>query len=221
MTRVDLQYHRNFDRGEAPEAVDYLTMRIPIPAGTTVLQGSMTGNFLHHEVHGNEILLNIGQRRGSGHLGFTLVGVLPGQFRVLPCRLESAQSPNRYALSKPQNMTVLPRGESRSDDYKSTPSELYYLGIAMLESGDDDGGYELLSQLYEDFGAKLKDNHLATIAGRLLFLAIERSKPSEIVRYFEVLKEKNPALNVPFEKVLAVGKAYRELEEFERAFSLS
>ena len=31
------------------------------------------------------------------------------------------------------------------------------------------------------------------------------------------MKEKYPELVIPFDKVLAVGKAYREIEEFERA----
>ena len=77
--------------------------------------------------------------------------------------------------------------------------------------------FSLLSRLYDGFGSELRDEMLATAAGKLLFLAIDRGTPNEVVRYFEVLKEKNPGLNIPFEKVLSVGRAYRSLEEYERA----
>lgn len=217
MTRVDIQYYRDYDNKQAEEFVDFLTLTVPIPAGCTVLQGSVGGNVLYHEVRGNELMVNIGQHRGSGHLNFTLVGVIPGEFKALPATMRSSYEVDQYAFSKPQKLTVLARGKVSADPYRATPDELYHLGIAMLEAGDEDGAYAQLSKLYDDFGANLHNQYLATAAGHLLFLAIDRDLSAEVVRYFEVLKEKNPALNVPFEKMLAVGQAYRQLEEYERA----
>ena len=217
MTRVDIQYYRDYDNKQPLEAVDFLTLTVPLPAGCTVMQGSVSGNVLYHEVRGNELMINIGQHRGTGRLGFTLVGVIPGDFKVLPCTIRSAYELDQYAYSAPQQLTVLPRGKQSADPYRATPDELYYMGIAMLEAGDADGAYQRLSKLYQDFGANLRDANLATAAGHLLFMAIDRDLAAEVVRYFEVLKEKNPALNVPFDKMLAVGQAYRQLEEYERA----
>ncbi len=217
LTRVDIQYYRDYDNKQPMEFVDFLTLAVPLPAGCTVLQGSVGGNVLHHEVRGNELMVNVGQHRGTGRLSFTLVGVIPGDFKVLPCTLRSSYEVDQYALSKPQALTVLSSGEQSSDPYRATPDELYNMGVAMLEAGDEDGAFETLTQLYTEFGASLHNQHLATAAGHLLFLAIDRDLSAEIVRYFEVLKEKNPALNVPFDKMLAVGQAYRQLEEYERA----
>ncbi len=217
MTRVDIQYYRDYDNKQVLEDVDFLTLTVPIPAGCTVMKGSVGGNVLYHEVRGNELMVNIGQHRGSGRLNFTLVGVIPGEYKVLPCTMRSSYQLDQYAFSKPQQLTVLPRGSESSDPYRETPDELYHLGIAMLEAGDDDGAFSMLSKLYSDFGADLHTQRLATAAGYLLFLAIDRDLSAEVVRYFEVLKEKNPALNVPFDKMLAVGQAYRQLEEYERA----
>ena len=35
---------------------------------------------------------------------------------------------------------------------------------------------------------------------------------------FEILRERHPDLVIPFDKILIVGRAYREIGEFERAW---
>jgi alpha-2-macroglobulin len=217
MIRASLDFYAKYDSNESEEQVNYLTLRVPIPAGTSVVADSVRGDLQHYEIGRQEILVQIGQHRGTGHLNFTLVGSLPGDYRSLPARLENAHEPQDFALSKPMKLLILPRGGASSDEYRATPDELYNLGLAMLEKGQDQAAYQSLSALYREFGNQLRDNIMATTAGKLLFLAIDRNQAQEIVGYFEVLKEKNPALNIPFEKVLAVGQAYRHLHEFERA----
>jgi alpha-2-macroglobulin len=217
MIRASLDFYAKYDSNESQEQVNYLTLRVPIPAGTSVVADSVRGNLQHFEIGRQEILVQIGQHRGTGHLNFTLVGSLPGDYRALPARLENAHEPQAFALSKPMNLTILGRGQESSDEYRATPDELYNLGLVMLSKGEDQAAYQSLSTLYREFGDQLRDPIMATIAGKLLFLAIDRNEAQEIVRYFEVLKEKNPSLNIPFEKVLAVGQAYRHLHEFERA----
>ena len=39
-----------------------------------------------------------------------------------------------------------------------------------------------------------------------------------VVEMFEILRERHLDLTIPFDKILAVGKAYRIMEEFERAW---
>lgn len=51
----------------------------------------------------------------------------------------------------------------------------------------------------------------------MLYLSIAGDDSNEIVRFFEVLKERDPALVIPFDEVVRVAEAYRELEEYERA----
>ncbi|MBC8230936.1 tetratricopeptide repeat protein [bacterium] len=41
---------------------------------------------------------------------------------------------------------------------------------------------------------------------------------AKIVVYFEILRERYPELYIPFDKILTVGRAYRDIEEFERAY---
>lgn len=216
-TRVSLQMY--YQTGQLREGDDspYMVMHVPLPAGTSVLPGSVEGRYERYIVRDHEIVVYLGQHKGTGWLNYKLIGAVPGNYRTLPVRVEDLSDPSRFALGKPHDLEILPRGRASTDDYKETPDELYYLGLAALENSDEEMAFSLLSRLYDGFGSELRDEMLATAAGKLLFLAIDRGTPNEVVRYFEVLKEKNPSLNIPFEKVLSVGRAYRSLEEYERA----
>ena len=45
-----------------------------------------------------------------------------------------------------------------------------------------------------------------------------KGDPHKVVKYFEVLKEKAPELVLPFDRIAAVGRAYRAIGESERAY---
>ncbi len=51
----------------------------------------------------------------------------------------------------------------------------------------------------------------------LLYVYLANYEPRKIVQYFEILRDKAPEMVVPFDKLLVVGRAYRDLKEFERA----
>ncbi len=51
----------------------------------------------------------------------------------------------------------------------------------------------------------------------LLLINIRDDEPRKIVQYFEVVKEKAPELVLTFDQLLAIGKAYRDINEYERA----
>ena len=216
-TRVSLNWHHSPRDNREDADWPYMVMRIPLPAGTSVLPDSVRGNFDRFQMRDHELVVYIGQRKGSGWAEYKLIGSVPGSYRTLPPRMEDLSDPSRFALGAPRDLTVLPRGRGSTDAYRATPDELYHLGLAALEQGDEEMAYGQLTQLYDGFGPDLRDDRLAVAAGKLLFLAIDRGTANEVVRYFEVLKEKNPALNIPFDKVVSVGRAYRELEEYERA----
>ena len=42
--------------------------------------------------------------------------------------------------------------------------------------------------------------------------------PAKVVRYFEIIKEKWPAEEIPFAKIVKVGAAYHEMGEYERSY---
>ena len=52
----------------------------------------------------------------------------------------------------------------------------------------------------------------------LLDVHLELGPPAEAVRCFEIVKEKWPAEEIPFAKIVKVGAAYHEMGEYERSY---
>lgn len=215
--KVELGFSYLYPAHDPKSAGDYFTMLVPLPAGTRVLDGSVQGGFETFELEPGRLIAYFPQVQSRSHLEFTLVASEVGSFRALPPRVFDTFDPSRVAIGEPTRLEVLPHGESSPDTYRPTPDELFHLGSTMFWFGDDAGARERLSTLYEEFSEVLRPAQLRETAEHLLFLGIRAGDAKATVRFFEVLKEKNPALNVPFADVLAVGRAYRELGEFERA----
>ncbi len=215
LTQVQLFMQR--DDVQAQEDADYLVLEVPLPAGARLLEGSLQGGLGTHEVRGGSIFVPIGPMRGAAAITFDLVGAIAGDYRVLPPVLRSAYEPERFAIGDSHQLTVLQKGESSSDEYRPTPDELFHHGRELYRAGASDLAHEKLSALYDGFGSIMRDGQLKETANMLLYLSIGRNDPSAIVKYFEVIKEKDPQLYIPFEEVVAIGRAYRELGEFERA----
>jgi hypothetical protein len=217
MTHVSVRVERRPLHGQPERERDFLIVREPIPAGTTVLEGSIEGTYEYYRVGDGEIMVYAGRRWPPVELEYTLVGYAPGTYRILPTVVESVYTPGRRAVGTPAELTVLVRGEESKDPYRPTPDELYYLGKAHFDDGNYGRAGELLEQLWSQWQEKLENTYRRQAARMLLLAAIEGGEARRIVRYFEVNKEKYPDLVIPFDKVLAVGRAYREMEEFERA----
>ena len=217
ITRARLRFYRTYDNDLSNLADEYLVLDVPLPAGTSLLEGSVHGSFADYEVRDGVVRFHVGRHRGHGDVYYSLVGRVPGEYRVLPAVLRSAYEPSLFAVAEPLALTVLERGVASEDAYRATPSELYHLGKALYDHGERERAHERLLALYDGWEDNLHPQTLKDVASMLLFSSLERGDAQAIVRFFEVLKEKNPDLTIPFEKVLAVGEAYRTLGEFERA----
>lgn len=198
----------------------YLVVELPLPAGARLLENSQSPNVVHHEERDGALVLHLGRTIGWNWVTYQLVGVVPGKYRVAPPVVKSLYEPERFVIGKPMELTVLARGETSKDVYRATPDELFSRGEALYAEGDKQGAREVLQRLVDEWEPKLRSDVLAKAAGWLLFANIERNAPRDIVRYFEILKEKNPDLYVPFDQVMSVGAAYREIEEHERALTI-
>ena len=73
---------RHQTTGRSGEQYDYLVLTEPIPAGCTVLEGSVSGAFERFEIEPGQITFYIGDRRHPGDIHYTLVGYAPGHFRA-------------------------------------------------------------------------------------------------------------------------------------------
>lgn len=194
----------------------YLEVEIPIPSGTRLLSSSLSGNIDHHVVRDGRLVVHV-RKDGSAKIGYSLIAFLPGEYRALPPVIRSLPEPDRVSIGAPQELRVLPRDGTSSDEYRPTPDELYLLGRAHYADGEFDEAERLLTALHSEFEERLDGPVLRETATMLFFLSIRREDAASIVRFFEVLKEKNPDLDIPFDRVIRVGEAYRQIGEHARA----
>jgi len=215
-TTVVLSLHR--DGQVRDDQLDYLVLEIPLPGGARVLEGSVEGGLGHFEQRDGLLVVPLGTVRGTKRVRYTLLGVDPGSYRMAPPVLFSVYQPERVALGKPEDLVVLERGVPSPDQYRPSPDELYHHGERLFEAEDLAGAKEKLDALYAAHQGNLRDEPLKALARMRLTVALADRDPRAAVRFFEVLREKDPEYTVPFEEIVAVGEAYRQLGEFERAF---
>ena len=202
--------------GRTGERYDYLVLTEPIPAGCTILDGSVTGAFERYEIQPGQITFHIGNRRHPGDIKYTLVGYVPGTYRAPQSILRSFYEPGRFAVSKVKPLEVLDADGESVDDYKLTPDELHYLGKQEFAKGNFNVAHQHLTALYDNW--QLDNERQKETAQWLFSSSLAKDNHGDSVKYFEILKEKFPEVEISFEDILNVAKSYRELGEYERSY---
>jgi len=197
-----------------------LVVEEPIPAGCTVPKDSIRGSYDHMVVEPDRMTFYFREGITSGSISYEIQARFEGAYRVLPTRAYGALRPDLLAHGAPSTFKVLPQGSAEKDPYRLSPNELYHLGKALFDAGKlkEAGGY--LNKLLTDWQKErfyLHDNYYKDVARMMLFIAVEQRDSKSIVQFFEVLKEQYPELVIPFDKIVAVGKAYLDLGEFEQS----
>jgi hypothetical protein len=197
--------------------------------GAQVVPDSVSGNFAHSEVLPGMIRLHIApEQRWSGNVTYRLRGVVPGQFRVLPARIENIYNPEQTARSNPGALRVLAAGEANPDSYTLSPDELFHLGLWLAEDGEHVAAIEHLTPLFDGF--VLRPDNERQVAEQILESAIAlhaeavpapgATSDQLIVRFFEVLRERHPNVILTWDQTLEVARAYQAIEEFERSWQV-
>ncbi|HLQ37666.1 MAG TPA: MG2 domain-containing protein, partial [Planctomycetota bacterium] len=207
-----------------------LVVEEPLPAGCSVPRDSIHGNFEDVDVQPDRLLFYYREGVTSDWISYDLQARFPGNYRVLPARVYGALRPELLAYSDTGSLRVNARSAAEHDDYTLTPDELYHLGKNAFDAGALLSGelraqrlqqsWQHLDKLLADWHKKdfyLRDDVFKEVARMMLFLGIERNDSKAIVRFFEELKDRYADLVIPFDKILAVGKAYLDLGEFEAA----
>jgi len=215
---VDLRVWRYNVSANTPEQqLEYLVVTEPIPSGTTVIEKSVRGPFERFEVSPGAITFYIGSSRSIGTIHYELYGYLPGEYRAGPTVIRNAHRPEQLVVSQPKSLAVLPLGEKSSDKYRLTPQELYELGKHYFDKEPNSAGKHL-TELVENKDWTLEEKVYKHVVGMLLDVHLKTGPPAAVVRYFEIIKEKWPAEEIPFEKIVKVGAAYHEMGEYERSY---
>ena len=202
----------------------------PIPAGCSVPRDSVTGSFDAVEVLPDRLLVFFRPGLASSTFRYELQARFPGTYRALPTRVQDVAHVERLSYGTVGQLTVHATADQPRDPYRLTPDELYHLGRAGFEAAQSAVGEARLAQL-ADAGrlldellaewhredVVLRDDVFREVARMMLFLSIERGDAKSVVRFFEELKERYPDLVIPFDKIVAVGKSYFDLGEFESA----
>ncbi|MEC9475752.1 MAG: alpha-2-macroglobulin family protein [Planctomycetota bacterium] len=201
---------------------EHLQIDITIPSGMSLLENSLSGLIDSHQVNGNS--LRIWSRfRGDWNtfdVQYSLIGTIPGEYRVAPPVITSVSEPSRMSIGEAVSLTVLTRGRPTEDVYTATPDEIYNRGQLHWEEGRWREARELYTTLWDEYSDQLKPNILKTVARILLLSAIEAGDNSSMVSFFEVLKERDPNLNIDFDDVIRIGEAYRSLGEYSRSIQV-
>ena len=214
---VQIQLWRaNITSNTPEEQLEYLVLVEPIPGGATVIENSVQGPFERFEITPGAIIFHIGSRRDIGTIRYELYGYLPGEYRAAPSVARDAHRPERIVVAAPKPLAVLSAGQASADAYRLTPQELYELGKLHYEKGDMAAAGKHLGELVDQWNLSpevykhsiemLLDVHLAT------------GPAAQIVRYFEIIKEKWPSVEIPFAKIIKVAAAYHEMGEYERSY---
>ena len=216
---VELKIWRKNVAANTPnEQLEYLVVTEPIPSGTTVIEKSIRGGFERFELSPGAITFYVGNRRYVEPIQYEIYGYLPGSYRTVPTVVRNAHRPEQLAVSTPKPLTVLPLGAKSADPYRLTPRELFELGMSRFNKGDPKAAGEHLTELLKNWNLNPESDAYKQAVHTLLDVHLRLGPPSDVVRYFEIVKEKWPDEEIPFDKVVKIGAAYHEMGEYERSY---
>jgi uncharacterized protein YfaS (alpha-2-macroglobulin family)/TolA-binding protein len=213
--RVVIDAWRNLPANTPEWERDFLIVEEHIPAGATLIDGSVKSSATSYELADGVLSFYFAPGQPLGQISYDVFGYLSGQYRALPTAVKSAYEPGRFHLGATGALKVRTADEPNTDPYKPTPDELYARGKLHFEAGRSSDAGAALEPLFA--GYTLRDDIAKDAARMLLLVNIREEQPRKIVQYFEVVKEKAPELVLSFDQLLAIGKAYRDINEYERA----
>ncbi|HUV06137.1 MAG TPA: alpha-2-macroglobulin family protein, partial [Spirochaetia bacterium] len=194
----------------------YLVLEDPIPSGATVLEESIRGSHSFVRVEDGKIIFTFEPNKTLYNLSYQIANYTPGIYRILPPVLRDPFNPSEMVVGDVDELALLAPGEQSKATYIMNKEELYGLGRANFDDGNNTHALELLERLYfMDSKYQRKE-----VARMLLWLRSDADhyNARRLVEYFEILKENYPDLTIPFDRILTIGRAYHDMGEYERAY---
>ena len=185
------------------------------PVGTTVVDGTVEGDFHHYDLGDGIIRFYYGHNEALSSYSYQLVGYTPGEYRVLPTTIRDVQSPDNIRLGPVASLTVLAMGEKSKGSYETNNAENFALGKAYF----DDGKYGDARPLLEALSIDSPNYNAKATAQMLLWIYTTEDYygARNVIHAFERSRDHYPNLYIPFDKIQVVSSAYRDIGEFERA----
>lgn len=215
--QVELNISRyNVRSGTPSEHLEYLVVTEPLPAGTTVVEQSVRGGFERFEISAGAITFYVGSRQHVASIHYDIHGYLPGSYRAVPTLVRDAYQPDKIAVSATKPLEVLPLGGASKDPYRLTPRELFELGRRLYDKHQYAAALPHLTELVDKWN--LRPEFHKEAARMLLDIHLEKGPAHLVVKYFEIVMEKYPELEIPFAKLIQIGDAYHKIGEYERSY---
>jgi outer membrane protein assembly factor BamD (BamD/ComL family) len=195
----------------------YFVYEEHVPTGTLLVADSIQGNYKRFETEGSKMRFYFAP--GSlGYIHYELVAHAPGKYRVLPGIIHDAVDRGRMRVGMASELEILKPGSKSTDPYKMNGAEHFELASKRFADGKMDEAQAHLDALFENEDDRKR--YERDIARMLLWIHTGREEldAARIVQMFEILRERHPELVIPFDKTLTVGRAYRGIGEFERAW---
>ncbi len=200
-----------------PLYTGYLVLDEPLPAGFAFVEGLQNSNLarIEHVPSGLRLWFAPG---GTGRVEYSLIALHPGVWRVPPPVLRDACRPERVRIGKEAVLTVLAPGGKSGDPYVMNRAERFELAEKLFGENDLPAARAHLDALQGD--AEARKEYERDIARMLLWIHTTQPQMDarRVVELFETLSERHADLVIPYEKILRVAAAYRQIGEFERSW---
>jgi tetratricopeptide (TPR) repeat protein len=213
--RVSLAVWRDIPEKTPEWDRDFLVVEEPLPAGTTLIEDSVVSSAASYTYADGVLTFYFPPDRNPGAIQYDVFGGIPGKYRTLPASVRSVDEPGRFHIGEPGAFDVRAADEPDPDAFRPTPDELYARGKALFDSGRLAEAGPPLETLFMDW--TLRDDVAKDSARMRLLVHIADGDARKIVRDFEIVKERSPELILTFDQLQSIGKAYRDIDEHERA----
>ena len=211
--QVRLTVERDFDR-----PLDHCVLLERIPPGFELVAGSAGGHRSHLLRDGRRLAFYLAATGRRTTVRYQLAALNPGRYRFAPVRLLSLAYPDTSLLGPAADFQVLEPDAPRPE-VRPTPLELYQRGMAAAEADDHATTIADLEALWTEH--TLRGSHVQPVLEKLLLASIAAEDEPRILKYFELAKEKNPELVIPFEQLGKVRRAYRSQGAHEGGLHLA
>ncbi|GEM_PF-2631341 len=198
-----------------PQSQDYVIVQDRLPAGLVLVNHSVNGPVDHYEMQGNQLTFYLRSESRYNQIHYQLQSLFPGTYRIPPAIVTSTNKPEQIYATSSRNLIVLEEGQNPKIAYHPTPDELYYSGLWHFEDGKYEEANKNLTQLMNAYS--LNPEPYLEAAKKLFQIHLQNRNSKELVRYFEIIKERDREFEITFDHIAILAKAYRDLGEQERA----
>jgi tetratricopeptide (TPR) repeat protein len=200
----------------------YVIVDEPLPAGCLLIADTLSAPHARLEELPGKLRLwftpGTFAEGKENEISYDLVALHPGAYGIPPTIVSDACRPERRTSGAAGKLSILLPGQPGPEPYQMNRDERLELAKLLFDEGKLEEARTHLEILRADTVA-MKANE-REVARMLLWAQTARNPmdSKQVVELFETLSERHPDLVIPFDRILKVAEAYRQIGEFERSW---